>query len=99
MSCDNLFVKEAYEAFSIKADFGNNFITGETIASIDVSAVNKDGIDVTSSILGTSLIVGDDQVSVIVQAGSASASYYTITFKCITSTDAQWQLDVSMKVE
>lgn len=100
MSCaNNSFTKQPYEQFTIKADFGNNFATGETISSKTVTAVDKDGNDVTDTIIDSSAIVGDDQVSAVVKGGTSSASYYTITFKCVTSTGAQWQLNVSMLVK
>ncbi len=99
MACKtNIFTKEVYEAFMIKADFSNNFETGETISTHTVTAVDKDGTEVTSTVIGATAIVGDDQVSAMVQNGTAEASYYTITFRCTTSTGSAWQLDVSMGI-
>lgn len=99
MSCSNAtFTKQPYEEFEVAVDFSENMETDEVISSKTVTAVDKDDEDVTATIIASSAIEGTNQVSAVVKAGTSSASYYTITFKCVTSTGAKWQLDVSMKV-
>lgn len=91
------FTKEPYDEMAIKADFSKNFVTGETITDHDVKAYDSDGVDVSATILGVTAIVGDDQVSAVVKAGT-SGQQYEIVFRCETSTAAKWELDVEMVV-
>ena len=98
MSCaNNTFTKQPYEEFTIKADFGNNFTTGEPIDTKTVTAVDQSGADATSTVIDSSAIVGDDQVSAVVKAGT-DGNVYTITFRCVTSEGHKWELDVYMVV-
>jgi len=99
----NQFTKQAYEEFVIEADFSENLITGEIIDSQSANAEDKDGTDVTSTILDTNTLANDgaSKVSILVRAGSASASPYKITLKCITdhAIPHKWEMDITMRVK
>jgi len=99
----NQFTKQTYEEFVIEADFSANLITGEIINSQFVSAKDKDGTDVTSTILDINTLANDgaSKVSILVRAGSVSASPYKITLRCITNhaIPHKWEMDITMRVK
>lgn len=97
MSSENSFTKQIYEEFPIYVDFGENLATAEIISTHAVTAVDNTGTAITT-ILGTTAIVGTDQVSAIVKAGTVPLSPFTLLFKIVTSTGAKWQFDVEMFV-
>lgn len=91
------FKKDPYEEFAIVVDFSENFGTGEAISTKTVVGYDSDGTVVTSSIIASSAIVPDTQVSVEVKGG-ASGEWFTITVQCVTSIGAKWELDIIMEV-
>lgn len=102
MFVPEIFEKQPWEEFSIWGDFINNAATGETakLSSSSVIAEDKDGIDVSITVLDQAAIaVSGTQLKVKVRAGTANVSPYKITFKIGTSLENQWEVDVMMKIK
>lgn len=98
----NRFEKQSYEEFTIAGDFVNNLSTGEGIASQTVAAEDKDGEDVSDTVLDQDSIASSGtQVSVLVQGGAEASSPYKITMKCVTdSTPAhKWEMEIIMSIK
>lgn len=98
----NYFSKQTYESFTIAANFENVMNSDETIvlASCSVVAEDKDGTDVSDSVLVSGSIAVDGfNLKIRVQAGSASASPYKITYKAVTNVGEQYEVDQFMEVE
>lgn len=95
------FKKQSYEEFPIDAGFSANFGTLTTIASQVVTAEDKDGNDVSTTIIDQGSIINDGAaiVSLTVRAGSESASPYKITVRIIDSDGYKWELDIKMEVK
>ena len=104
------FTKQSFEEFRISADFGNNFQAKESlvIGSCTVTAADKDGNDVSSTVLdGTTIATADGATSgvalsalqVLVKAGSESESPYKITCQGVTDKGHKWELDVRMVIK
>ena len=92
------FTKQAFEAFHIKARFYKNMISGEKVSTVTVSATNKNGKDVTSSVLGD-VTKGVQDAIVFVQNGEEAYSPYKITFLVETSLSHKWEFDVIMNIK
>ena len=99
------FSKQAYEEFTISADFSPNMEDGEVVVFQTVSAINAAGDDVSAEILDQATVDNDgaQQVQVLVRAGEETAgiSPYKITFYCETDNvpEHKWELDVKMIVK
>jgi len=98
------FEKQSYEEFPIAADFVNVMDSSEslTLSSCAVEAEDKDGSDVSSTVLDqTTLKVDGTQLKIVCKAGSESKSPYKITFKGVTDATPpnKWEVDVRMEVE
>lgn len=96
------FTKQPYEAFGIDGDFVNVLETGETLilGSSSVTAQDKDGNDMTNTVLDQSTIAVDGtKLKIRCQAGIPAESPYKITFRTVTSLDNQFEVDVNMKVK
>lgn len=93
--------KQPYEEFTVSSDFSKNMLLGETITGQSVSVVDKDGIDVSSTMTNQASVSnnGSQRVSVLVRAGAPESSPYKITFRCTTSIAHKWEHDVLMRVE
>ena len=97
------FEKQGYEEFTIKADFSENMnigdVTGETITSQTVTAVdNADTVSDAIVLVQASITAGAEDVSVLCRAGTEALEPYKLTFKCETSLNHKWELDVLMKI-
>ena len=94
------FEKQPYEVFTIATDFSRNFVPLETVASQTVDAVDASGTDVKSTVTNQATIANDggSKVTVVVRAGSAAASPYKLTVRCVTSRGHQWEHDIEMRV-
>jgi len=94
------FEKQPYEEFTVSTDFSRNFATGETVSSQTVTAVDKDGATVTTTVTDQTTVANDggSKVSVLVKAGTVVASPYRLTFRCVTSTGHKWEHDIQMNV-
>ena len=90
------FSKQAYEEFSIAADFSENMEDAETIATTTVAAIDKDTGD-AAGVVGTATV--DGQTSVAPVSGGAPGKTYVVTFQAVTSAGNRWELDIGMKVE
>ena len=104
----DMFTKQTYEEFYIAGDFsededGNDILdSGETIvlASSTVAAEDKDGTDVSSTVLDQSTkTVDGSQLKMLCKAGAEASSPYKITFKAVTSSGNKYEIDVRMNIE
>lgn len=97
------FYKQPAESFFIDANFEDVLTTGEDIIlnSSDIVAEDKDGTDVTATVLDTSVkyILDATKLAVRVQNGSEAASPYKITFTIVTDLGNTWEVDVELRVE
>lgn len=95
------FTKQPYEEFRVTTDFADNFSLGETILSQAVTATDRFGADVSTTVLDQSSVTNDNisKVSVLVRAGDESHSPYKITFRCVTSIGHKWEFDNQMRVK
>jgi hypothetical protein len=101
MSSD-YFKKQSYESFTVGADFENVMNTTESISvsSSSVVAEDKDGTDVTDAVLvDGSKAVSGFKLQIRVQAGTAAASPYKITYKAVTDVGEQYEADQYMEIE
>ena len=101
MSSD-YFKKQPYEAFTVGANFENVMASTESIVvgTSAVTAEDKYGTDVSDSVLvDGSKAVSGFKLQIRVQAGSESASPYKITYKAVTDTGEQYEVDQYMQVE
>lgn len=90
--------KQAYEKFYLKADYTEVLGSSETISSYTVTAQDKDGTDVTSTIIENSSEIigtGDDAGRLLyrVQAGTEASSPYYVTAKVETSAGNKFEVD------
>ncbi len=94
--------KFAWEKFPIGWDFENDIkVSGETIslANSSITAEDKDGTDVTSTLLDTGTkAVSGTELAVLLRAGSEDASPYTVQFKCVSSLAYQYSGEVEIYV-
>ncbi len=101
--------KQAYEAFYIAGSILRVQTDTEVIVlgSSSVVAEDKDGNDVTSTLLqGGSEVLGtdpkgafaDNQLEVRLQSGSESASPYKVTFRMETDEGNKWEVDREVEV-
>ncbi|MDY6957797.1 MAG: hypothetical protein SVK08_01435 [Halobacteriota archaeon] len=98
----NYFSKQNYETFTVAANFTNVMNSDETIvlASSDVVAEDKDGNDVSDTVLVSgSKAVDGFNLKIRVQAGTAASSPYKITYKAVTNVGEQYEVDQFMEVE
>lgn len=96
------FEKQEYEEFVIAGEYEDVMTTGETITdgTSTVTAIDKDGNDVSSTILEQSTkTVDGTQLQMRCKAGTYAASPYQITFKAVMSTLNKWEVDVIMWVK
>jgi len=104
--------KQPYEEFYLSGTILRVQQTGESIvlANSTVTATDKDGTDVTSTITKQSTMkvlthpdsasgVRNNALSVLVRAGSAAASPYKITYKMATDMSHKWEVDIYMYIE
>ena len=108
--------KQSYEEFRIHADFGLNMESGEVlvVGSCTVVCTDKDGVDVTTTLLDdtTKAVINGDAVptgsgvasaalQVLIKGGSESASPYKYTFKGVTDLipPNKWEKDISLKLK
>jgi len=95
----NEVIKQSYEEFTVQVSFALNLASGESIVSSTVTAVDKAGTDVSSTITDqTTVVQTSNAVSLKVRAGSASMSPYKLTFRCVTSAGHKWEHDITMRV-
>ena len=98
---DTGFGKQPYEELTIDADFSRTMVVGsETIISQTVTAEDRNGDDVTGSIVEAGTVTNDGATKVLafIKGGSRSGSPYKITFRCVTSAGHKWELDVLMEI-
>ena len=95
------FNKQTWEEFEITGDFSRVMTDGETIESTSSSVVayDKDGTDVSATIIPVAPTYAAQTVKVFVKAGTNAASPYKITFKVKTNSNNKWELDVRCYVK
>lgn len=103
------FEKQPAEKFMISGSIYKRQETSETVnlSSSSVAAVDKDGSDVTSTVLdsGTKALASDSRggsnnmLKIRCQAGTENASPYQITYTLVTSLGNTFELDVRMDVK
>lgn len=104
--------KQSYEEFRIDVDFGLNLETEEelNLSSCDVVCQDKDGNDVTSTLLDIAtmtLVTGSQSgatntgLQVQIKGGTEAASKYKYTFYAVTdaSPPNKYERDISMKIK
>jgi len=104
-----IFTKQNYEEFYIVGDFYKDIDPSDSIVlgSSSVAAEDKDGADVTATVLTVAtLAVADSKVTgtdncltVWVKAGSEAKSDYKITFKAACASGMKLELDIIMKIK
>ena len=100
----NYFSKQAYEKFTVGADFSNVMDTDESISvsSSEVVAVDNAGTDVSDTVLVSGSKAVDStgqQLNIRVQAGTESGSPYKITYKAVTDVGEYYEIDQYMQVK
>jgi hypothetical protein len=95
----SVFYKQPDEKFVIAGDFTDELTTGEAISvsSSDISAVDSDGNDATSTVLSGKEVDGA-YLKTTVLAGTENGGPYKITFKAVTDLGNVWEIDVRMKI-
>jgi len=104
------FIKQPSEEFPVWGSILDVQEASETVvlAASTVVAIDKDGNDVTSSVLDSATkALGsdpdgsytDNMLGVKVQNGTEEASPYKITFEMHTSAGNIWEKDVRMKIK
>jgi hypothetical protein len=103
------FEKQNYEEFFIGGDYVDVLESGEalSLAPSTVIAEDKDGNDVTSTVLEASTKALDDSedggtnnvLKIRCRAGVEASSPYKITFKGETTLANKWEIDVKMKIK
>lgn len=95
------FEKQSWETWIIAMDISDDLEDGETIllATSSISAVDKDGNDVSNDVLDSSgKAVSGPLLQIRVFAGDESLQPYKITFRAVTSLDNKYELDVKMVI-
>lgn len=103
------FKKQTYEEFFISASILDVKEVSDSIllANSVVLAEDKDGTDVTSTVLDTASKRLDsdpsgtdtnNMLSILVKAGTTTASPYKITFRFVTTAGNKWEVDVRMRI-
>lgn len=95
------FEKQGYEEFTIEGDFSKNMEVGETInAGALVLAEDNAGSNVAATVTdqATIAVVGQG-VQVLVRGGTENLAPYKVTFRCVTSVNHKWEIDVDMKIK
>ncbi len=95
------FTKQAYEEFTISADFSKNMALGETIVSQTVGALDVDLEDVSDVVIDQGTVANDGEHKAVcrVRAGEELKSPYKITFRVTTSSAHKWELDIQMRIK
>lgn len=88
------FKKQAYESFTIEADFSSNMEEGETVSEITAVAITNKGEE--AAVVNSAAPKGQ-AATARVSEGEPGASYI-ITFKAVTSNGNKWELDIKMNV-
>jgi len=91
--------KQPFEQFPITFDYSRNMATGETCASLEVIVSDKDGNDVSTTLVDDATIsLSGQTASVRVRAGSVAASPYYISGRTVTNLTNKWEIDVKLTV-
>jgi len=96
------FTKQSWEEFVIAGSLENVIATGEAIdlGSSSVAAVDKNGDDVSTTVLDQGTLIDDGYyLKIRCRAGDESLSPYKITFKIPTDAGNKWEIDVKMKIK
>jgi len=97
------FQKTPWETWISAANFANDLAKdGGTIvlATSTITATDKDGTNVTSTVLNqTGKAVSEGLLQIRVRAGAEAASPYDILFRAITTLGGQYETIVKMKVK
>ena len=93
-------MKQPDEQFPIAADFGKVIAENETIdgAASSVTAVDSSGNNATNVVLVSNSMTVDGTKIIITVTGGASGERYKITFRCHTTANNIYELDVLMIV-
>jgi len=93
------FFKQPAEEFTIAGKFNTVLLTGETIvaASSTITATDKDGTNVSTSVLSGKEVDGY-YLKTTVYGGAVASSPYKITFVAVTSLGNTWEVDAKMHV-
>ena len=107
------FEKQNYEEFFVAGDFVDVITTtGEklVLATSSVVAVDREGTDVTNTVLETATKkldtspdsasgFTDNMLAIRCKAGVQASSPYKITFYGVTTEDNKWEIDINMKIK
>ncbi len=100
----HILTKQIDETFEIWGGITNVISSGESIviANCSVTAVDKDGTDVTADLLDSTTIAVYDtkKVRVRIKAyGTVAASPYKVTFLIVTDSPNTYEVDVFVKIK
>ena len=103
------FEKQPYEEITIAGDFESVMASTEALvlATSTVTATDKNGSDVSSTVLDQSTkAIGDspdggtsNALKMRCRAGSESLSPYKLSYRGVTSTGDKWEIDIRMKIK
>lgn len=92
--------KQPWEEFTLEADFSLNMQSDETLSNPTVTAVDKNGTDVSTTFLDTNTVQASGQsVFCLIRGGTEDVQPYIVTFRAETSVNHKWELDVKIKVK
>ena len=101
MALDSV-TKQPYEVFWVSSSFAEDLNTDEGIASLVVTAVDKNGADATAGVTIISGAVSSGQICYVqVQAGTEALTPYKITFRIVSTADPvnKWENDILLKIK
>ena len=82
----DLFSKQIWEEITITGEFKDVMSDSETLeATSTVTAMDKNGDDVSATVLGV-VGINAQNITVLTKAGTEALSPYKITFKAITNS-------------
>ena len=86
--------KQTYEKYFIFGNFSSRMATGETIDTYVVTCRDKDGINVTSSLIESgSEYVDGHRLYVRIQNGIETLDPYVFTIRIVTNIGNKWEID------
>lgn len=109
------FYKQPYESFIVGIDFSHTMEEGEelVLGSCNVTAVDKDGADVSSDIVDntakavttadaadiTTTPVTNAMLATRIKGGTVALSKYLITYRVTTTLSNKYEVDLKLSVK
>lgn len=91
--------KQPYEVFGVTVNFSRNMTKSESVAVGTVTAVDKDKVDATATIISGNPSWGTKTVVATIMDGDEDKSPYKLTFRCETNTGNKWEDEVILWVK